>query len=290
MPTVVANNNNNNTSSTKTHTDYSLTEDMKKAVSLWDKIIVAHKRGKLTKVRWPDCDGVLLSEEEWIDKVMSKKTYSLCKLTFVESIGNVYKIEYTSFCRYATDNKRERTRQDTKLGRPPKSRATLELEADVLNTDAVSDFYEYIGRRGNIPVALQIIEDERMQQNISIERLRHSRRMMAYSQTHRTDDEKRWWRRYWKVEIVRLCKTFRYGDCYLKKEKELMRICEETNNSLDDVYYVGPDAYETKEETKYRRDLIEMRLQNCQLIHTRRCLNVAGKSVLVLCYHSINLG
>ena len=89
MPTVVANNNNNNTSSTKTHTDYSLTEDMKKAVSLWDKIIVAHKRGKLTKVRWPDCDGVLLSEEEWIDKVMSKKTYSLCKLTFVDIKLNI---------------------------------------------------------------------------------------------------------------------------------------------------------------------------------------------------------
>ena len=75
----------------------------------------------------------------------------------------------------------------------------------------------------------------------------------------------------------------------MKKEKELMRICEETNYSLDDVYYVGPDAYETKEETKYRRDLMEMRLRKCQLVHTRRCLSVAGKSVLVLFYHSIYL-
>ena len=278
MPRVVANNNNNTKSSTKTHNDYSLTNDMKKAVSLWDRIAVAHKRRKLTMVRWPDYDGVLLSEEEWIDKVMSKKNYRLCKLTFVKSIGNIYDIEYVSFCRYATDNKRERTRHGTKLGRPPKSKATLELEADVLNTDAVSEFYEYIGRRGNMPAPLQIIEDERMQHNISLERLRHSKRMMAYSQTHRTDAQKRWWHRYWKAEIVRLCKTFRYGDDYLKKEKELMRICEETNNSLDDVYYVGPDAYETKEETKYRRDLIEMRVQKCQLIHTRRCLSVAGKS------------
>ena len=202
---------------------------MKKAVSLWDRITVAHKRRKLTMVRWPDYDGVLLSEEEWIDKVMSEKTHRLCKSTFVASFGEVYDIDcksfYKSFCRYATDNKRKRTRVGTKLGRPPKSRATLELEADMMNTDAVSEFYEYIGRRGNMPAPLQIIEDERMQHNISLERLRHSKRMMAYSQTHRTDAEKQWWRRYWKAEIVRLCKTFNYGDDYLKKEKELMRTC-----------------------------------------------------------------
>lgn len=84
MPRVADNNNNSNTTtSTKTHNDYSLTNYMKKAVSLWDRITVAHKRRKLTMVRWPDYDGVLLSEEEWIDKVMSEKTHHLCKSTYL---------------------------------------------------------------------------------------------------------------------------------------------------------------------------------------------------------------
>ena len=269
---------------TKTHNDYSLTEDMKEVVSLWDTICRAHERKRLAAtVRWPDPEGKLLSEKEWVSKVMSSKNYGLCKKTFAKSIASAksIKVGYRSLCRYTTDDRRERTSVGTRLGRPPrKSKATLEQEAELQNHDIMRSFYDSIRQGGT--TALQIAGEERRRHKKGLEQLRHARKMITYSQTHRTKEEKRYWRGFWKDEVARLCVTFDYGDEYLKEEMRLMRECEYTHNSLDEIYYIGPDAWENEKETEHRRELMKMMIEQCKLIHTRRCLSVPGKLVLVV--------
>lgn len=274
----------NTTNPTKTHNDYSTNDDMKNAVLLWDTISDAHSRGRLVEeVRWPNTNGKLLSREEWVGKVMSSKNYRLCKSTFAKSIG----IDCTSFSRYTRNNRRKRTSLGTRLGRPRISKAALEMAAALQSFDIMSSFYDSIRQGGT--TALQIVGEERRQHKIGLEQLRHWRKMRTYSQTHQTDEQKRYWRGFWRDEVARLCVTYDYGDEYLKEEMSLMRECEYTHNSLDDVYYIGPDAWEKEKETKHRRELMKMMIERCKLIHTRRCLSVAGKFVLVLFYHSICL-
>ena len=262
------------TTTTKTHNDYSTNDDMKNAVLLWDTISDAHSRGRLVEeVRWTN--GKLLSQKEWVSKVMSRKKYRLCKRIFAKSIG----IDYTSFSRYTRDNRRKRTSLGTRLGRPRESNATLEMAATLQSLDIMSSFYDSIRQGGT--TALQIVGEERRQHKIGLEQLRHWRKMRTYSQTHQTDEEKRYWRGFWRDEVARLCVTFRYGDDYLKEEMRLMRECEYTHNSLDEIYYIGPDAWENEKETEHRRELMKMMIEQCKLIHTRRCLSVPGKLVLV---------
>ena len=270
---------------TKTHNDYSLTEDMKEVVSLWDTICRAHERERLAAtVRWPDPKGKLLTEKEWVSKVMSKKNYGLCKKTFAKSIASAksIKVDYRSLCRYTRDDRSKRTSVGTRLGRRPrKSKATLEQEAALQNHDIMRSFYDSIRQGGT--TALQIVGEERRQHEKGLEQLRHARKMKTYSQTHRTPEEKRYWRGFWKYEVARLCReTFDYGDEYLKEEMRLMRECEYTHNSLDEIYYIGPDAWENEKETEHRRELMKMMIEQCKLIHTRRCLSVPGKLVLVV--------
>ena len=126
----------------------------------WDTISDAHSRGRLVEeVRWPNTNGKLLSQEEWVDKVMSSKNYRLCKKTFAKSIG----IDSTSFSRYTRNDRRKRTSLGTRLGRPPKSKATLEMAAALQSFNIMSSLYDI--RQGGT-TALQIAGEERRQRKI----------------------------------------------------------------------------------------------------------------------------
>ena len=249
--------------------DYSANDEMMDAVRKWDEITLAFGRGGLPgleeNVEW---EGKKISAGQWSKKVFCPTRYVPTKKKYTETVG----INYNSFRRYANDDPSKRA-IITKQGRPKKTKAELAFAAVAQNAGIVDE--QYYSR--SLPSVLKDAANQNAMNRTRYDRALHEEMMGTFALTHRTDLQKQMWQQYWHRHLPLVCYNMPGGgyDFYLV-EIEWMKECARTHG-VHEVYYIGPQMYETCEKTNRRRGMMRNKIEMFKLVHARQVLTVFSR-------------
>ena len=252
--------------------DYSANNDMMCAVQKYDEMMLAFHKGGLPgleeNVEW---EGKKISAEQWSKKVFCPTRYAPTKQDFAKAVG----IPYRSFLRYADDDLSKRAMPGTKQGRP-KKKSKAELAFETVAQDAAVLGEQHISRM--LPSALQDAANQMSQYRMRYNRMLHQEMIERFALTHRSPLQKQMWQQYWHRHLPLVCYNMPGGgyDFYLV-EIEWMKECAMTQYGLNEVYYIGPEIYETCEKTNRRRAMMKNRIEMFKLGQARQVLTVFSR-------------
>ena len=249
--------------------DYSANDEMMDAVRKWDEIKLAFERGGLPglveNVEW---EGKKISAGQWSKKVFCPTRYPPTKIKYTKAIG----IKYSSFLRYANDDPSKRA-IITKQGRPKKSKAELAFAAVAQNASMLDEHYSR-----SLPSALQDAANQNAMNRVRYNRIVHEEMMGTFALTHRTSLQKQMWQQYWGDKLPIVCLKMPGGGYqFYLVEIEWMKECEMTQYGVHEVYYIGPEMYETCEKTNRRRGMMRNRIEMFKLGQARQVLTMFSR-------------
>jgi len=249
--------------------DYSANDEMMDAVRKWDEITLAFGRGGLPglveNVEW---EGKKISAGQWYNKVFCPTRYVPTKKEFAKAVG----INYNSFRRYANDDPSKRA-IITKQGRPKKTKAELAFAAVAQNAGILDE--QYYSR--SLPSVLQDAANQNAMNRTRYDRALHEEMMGTFALTHRTDVQKQMWQLYWGDKLPLVCSNMPGGGYqFYLAEIECMKECARTHG-VHEVYYIGPQMYETCEKTNRRRGMMRNKIEMFKLVHARQVLTVFSR-------------
>ena len=249
--------------------DYSANDEMMDAVRKWDEITLAFGRGGMPglveNVEW---EGKKISAGQWSKKVFCPTRYVPTKKKYTETVG----INYNSFRRYANDDPSKRA-IITKQGRPKKTKAELAFAAVAQNAGILDE--QYYSR--SLPSVLQDAANQNAMNRVRYDRALHEEMMGTFALTHRTDLQKQMWQLYWHKYLPLVCFNMPGGGYqFYLAEIELMKECARTHG-VHEVYYIGPQMYETCEKTNRRRGMMRNKIEMFKLVHARQVLTVFSR-------------
>ena len=252
--------------------DYSANKDMMYAVQKYDEMMLAFHEGGLSRleenVEW---EGEKITAGQWFIKMFSPRRYVPTKKKFADAAG----IPYRSFLRYANDDLSKRAKPGTKQGRPKKKTEAELAFAAVAQNAAVLGEQQYSRM---LPSALQDAANQNAMNRMRYNRMLHQEMSERFALTPRSPLQKQMWQQYWHKYLPLVCYNMPGGgyDFYLV-EIEWMKECAMTQYGLNEVYYIGPEMYETCEKTNRRRGMMRNRIEMFKLGQARQVLTVFSR-------------
>ena len=249
--------------------DYSANDEMMDAVRKWDEIKLAFERGGLPglveNVEW---EGKKISAGQWSKKVFCPTRYPPTKIKYTKAIG----IKYSSFLRYANDDPSKRA-IITKQGRPKNTKAELAFAAVAQNSGVLDEHYN----SRSLPSVLLEAANQNAMNRVRYNRVLHEEMMGTFALTHRTSLQKQMWQQYWGDKLPLICLNMPGGGYqFYLVEIECMKKCARTHG-VHEVYYIGPQMYETCEKTNRRRGMMRNKIEMFKLVHARQVLTVFSR-------------
>ena len=249
--------------------DYSANDEMMDAVRKWDEITLAFERGGLPglveNVEW---EGKKISAGQWSKKIFCPTRYPPTKIKYTKAIG----IKYSSFLRYANDDPSKRA-IITKQGRPKNTKAELAFAAVAQNSGVLDEHYN----SRSLPSVLLEAANQNAMNRVRYNRVLHEEMMGTFALTHRTSLQKQMWQQYWGDKLPLICLNMPGGGYqFYLVEIECMKKCARTHG-VHEVYYIGPQMYETCEKTNRRRAMMRNKIEMFKLVHGRQVLTVFSR-------------